>query len=118
VIRQGEIYLADFGERYSSQFGKRRPALVVQNDFFNRAINDGYYRQVLVAPLSTKPIEDDYRIPIKKRQHLERDSYIVTNWLCTLDLEQIDTDAGPIASLTGEEFERVRQRICEVVQIW
>ena len=36
VIRQGELWWADFGVPFGSEPGKRRPVLVVQSDLFNR----------------------------------------------------------------------------------
>ncbi|MRI83661.1 MAG: type II toxin-antitoxin system PemK/MazF family toxin [Nitratiruptor sp.] len=115
-MRQGEIYLVNFKKRYNSEFGKVRPALVLQNDFFNRAIEERIYRNVLVVPLSTQPIEDDYRIFISKRQRLEKDSYIVVNWVCTLDIDHVLIDEGVIATISEEEFAKVQKKLCEIIQ--
>ena len=115
MIKQGEIYLANFGNRYNSEIGKIRPAVVMQNNFFNKAIKSNVYKQVLVAPLSTLPIEDDYRIFIKARDRLQKDSYIIINWLCTLDLEHILIDKGLIAKLSSSEFELLKQRVCNLI---
>ena len=38
-MRRGEIYLVDFAKRYNSEFGKIRPALIIQNDIANRNID-------------------------------------------------------------------------------
>ena len=115
MIKQGEIYLANFGNRYNSEIGKVRPAVVLQSDFFNRAIKSQVYKQVLVAPLSTLPIEDDYRLLIKARDRLNKDSYIIANWLCTLDLEHILIEKGVITILTSIEFEMLKQKVCSLI---
>lgn len=39
TIRRGEIYLVNFGKKYNSEFGKTRPALIIQNDIANRNID-------------------------------------------------------------------------------
>ncbi len=31
-MRRGEVYLVNFGKKYNSEFGKIRPALIIQND--------------------------------------------------------------------------------------
>jgi mRNA interferase MazF len=115
MIRQGEIYLVDFGQKYNSEIGKIRPAVVMQNNFFNKAIKSNVYKQVLVAPLSTLPIEDDYRIFIKARDNLKKDSFMIANWICTLDFEHILIDRGLIAKLDEDEFGLLKQRVCTLM---
>ncbi len=115
MIRQGEIYLANFGQKYNSELGKIRPAVVMQKNFFNYAIESNVYKQVLVVPLSTLPIEDDYRILLKKRDNLHKDSYMIANWLCTLDLEHILVEKGLLTRLTEEEFNNLKARVCDLM---
>jgi len=114
-IAQGEIYLVDFGVKYNSELGKIRPAVVVQNNFFNKTIEDKIYKQVLVAPLSTVVIEDDFRIKIEPRDRLEKRSYIISNWLCTLDIEHILTDRGLITQLNEDEFSKLKKAVCSLI---
>ena len=33
MIEQGEVYLVDFAKKYNSEFGKVRPAVILQNNF-------------------------------------------------------------------------------------
>ena len=35
-MRREEVYLLSFGKKYNSEFGKIRPALIIQNDIANR----------------------------------------------------------------------------------
>ena len=111
MIQQGDIYLIDFGTKYNSELGKIRPGVVMQNNFLNASLKENIYKQVLVVPFSTLPIEDDYRIRIKKRDKLQKDSYIVANWVCTLDDSRIQRDKGLLAKLTVAEIEEVKNRI-------
>ena len=43
MIKQGEIYLVDFAKKYNSEFGKIRPAVILQNDFLNRSLEETLY---------------------------------------------------------------------------
>jgi mRNA interferase MazF len=115
MISQGEIYLVDFGKRYNSELGKIRPAVVMQNNFFNAAIKEKIYKQVLVVPLSTKQIEDDYRMACKARDNLKKDSFIIANWICTLDVEHILIDRGLITKLDESELATLKDKICNLM---
>jgi mRNA interferase MazF len=116
MIRQGEIYLVNFGKKYNSELGKIRPAVIVQNDFFNKTVEKKLYRQVLVVPLSTVAIEDDYRLKIKPRDRLEKESYMVANWICTLDFNHLLLDKGVIAKLDRDELNELKKRICNIME--
>ena len=115
MIRQGEIYLADFGKRYNSEIGKIRPAVVMQNNFLNRALPKAKYKGVLVIPLTSDDVLTEYKIKIAKRDRLNKDSYIIANWLCTLDLEHILIDKGLITTLTSTEFKMLKQKVCNLI---
>ncbi len=114
-IRQGEVYLANFGTKYNSELGKIRPAVVVQNNFFNRALKSKDYKQILLVPLSTKPIIDDYRIPIKARDNLQKDSFIIANWICTIDFEHLLVEKGVLTKLSEDEFNELKKRVCDLM---
>jgi len=86
-IRQGEVYLVNFAKKYHSEFGKVRPALILQNDFLNQAIDENFYQSVLVVPFSTNGSYSDYKIPITARDCLDKESYCVCNWICTVDVK-------------------------------
>ncbi len=115
MIRQREVYLVDFGEKYNSEIGKIRPAVVMQNNFFNKAIKQNIYKQVVVVPFSTLPIEDDYRIAIKARDNLKKDSFMIANWICTLDFEHVLVDRGLITKLDDKEFAFLKEKICDLM---
>ena len=114
-IEQGDVYLVDFGESYHSEFGKTRAAVIVQNDFLNSILPISRYKSVLVVPFSSKDIESEYRILIKKRDSLQMDSYIVVNWICTLDFKRVQIDKGLITKLTKSEFQELKQKICDLL---
>ena len=115
MIKQGEIYLVNFGKKYNSEIGKIRPAVILQNNFLNRTVESKLYRQVLVIPLSTVQIEDDFRMKIIARDRLEKDSFIISNWVCTLDFENILVEKGGLTKLNSSELEDLKKRFCSLI---
>ena len=115
MIQQGEIYLVDFAKKYNSEFGKVRPAVILQNDFLNRANNENIYQSVLVVPLSTQKAEDDYKMFIATRDSLKEDSWIVANWICTLDIKRVQKDKGLLTVLTKEELSILKSKVCDLL---
>lgn len=89
-MKRGEIYLVNFGKKYNSEFGKIRPALIIQNDVANRNINKVEFKGVSVLPLTTNIYGGDIRVLINKRDKLENDSEVCINEICTLDISRID----------------------------
>ncbi len=115
MIKQGEIYLVDFAKKYHSEFGKVRPAVILQNDFLNRANDEQIYNSVLVVPLSTVEAIDDYKMLVKARDALQSDSYVVANWVCTLDVKRIDLDRGCLTTLTSQELSTLKAKVCSLI---
>ena len=115
MIRQKEVYLVDFAKKYNSEFGKIRPAVIMQNNFLNRTIEREMYKSVLVVPLSSSKLTRDYRIAINARDNLKQDSQCVANWICTLDINRVQVEKGLITTLTDNEFEELKQKVCNVM---
>ena len=115
MIKQGEVYLVNFAKKYHSEFGKIRPAVILQNNFLNRALVDTQYQSVLVVPLSTQNIQTEYKIEIEPRDNLKEKSFIVANWLCTLDVKRIELDKGIITKLSSHELKRLKSKICALI---
>jgi len=109
-MRRGEIYLVNFGKKYNSEFGKIRPALIIQNDIANRNIDKVFFKGVTVLPLSTNLAGGDLRVRIIKRDKLEKMSEICINELCTLDISRIKLDEV-LAVLTEAELQEVETKL-------
>lgn len=90
MIRRGEIYLINFGKKHNSEFGKIRPALIIQNDIANRNIDSVAFKGVTVLPLTTNLCGGDVRVMVQMRDNLKQNSEVCINELCTLDLSRID----------------------------
>ena len=102
-MKRGEIYLVNFGKKYNSEFGKIRPALIIQNDVANRNIDKVKFKGVTVIPISTNLSSGDLRVTIQQRDKLDKISEICINELCTLDISRIQFDKL-LTSLTIEEL--------------
>ncbi|MDY0120439.1 MAG: type II toxin-antitoxin system PemK/MazF family toxin [Sulfurimonas sp.] len=109
-MKRGEIYLVNFGKKYNSEFGKVRPALIIQNDVANRNIDKVEFKGVSVIPISTNLYGGDLRVQIRSRDNLEKTCEICVNELCTLDISRIQLDKL-LTSLTQEEILEVNSKL-------
>ena len=67
-MRRGEIYLTNFGKKYNSEFGKIRPALIIQNDIANRNIDKVQFKGVtLITTLNADELKE---VELKLKRHL------------------------------------------------
>ena len=112
MIKQGEIYLVDFAKRYNSEFGKIRPALIIQNDIANRNIDKVDFKGVTLMPLTTNISGGNIRVGISKRDRLKQDSEICINELCTLDISRIKLD-DLLTTLKDTELKEVDMKLLE-----
>jgi mRNA interferase MazF len=109
-MKRGDIYLVNFGKKYNSEFGKIRPALIIQNDIANRNIDKVDFKGVSVIPLTTTISGGNLRVIINKRENLKQTSEICINELCTLDLSRIGLD-NLLTKLTSKEIQEVNDKL-------
>ena len=115
-MKRGEIYLINFGKKYNSEFGKIRPALIIQNNIANRNIDKVEFKGVIVIPITTNLCGGNLRVKIQSRENLLQDSEICINELCTLDLSRIDLDKK-LTILNSEELEEVRMKLMKHLEL-
>ena len=115
-MKRGEIYLINFGKKYNSEFGKIRPALIIQNNIANRNIDKVEFKGVTVIPITTNLCGGNLRVKIQSRENLLQDSEICINELCTLDLSRIDLDKK-LTTLNSEELEEVRIKLIKHLEL-
>ena len=115
-MKRGEIYLINFGKKYNSEFGKIRPALIIQNDVANRNIDKVEFKGVTVIPITTNLCGGNLRVKIQSRENLLQDSEICINELCTLDLSRIDLNKK-LTTLNSEELEEVRIKLIKHLEL-
>ena len=109
-MKRAEVYLVNFGKKYNSEFGKVRPALIIQNDVANRNIDRVDFKGVTVVPMSTNLFGGDLRVQIQKRDKLEQVSELCVNELCTLDMSRIYLD-DVLTVLTDEELKELELKL-------
>jgi len=109
-VRRGEIYLANFGKKYNSEFGKVRPALVIQNDIANRNIDKVAFKGVTIIPMTTVLSGGDLRVTIQARESLERDSEVCINELCTLDMSRLQLEKC-LTILSQDEMDELEMKL-------
>ncbi|MDF1882338.1 type II toxin-antitoxin system PemK/MazF family toxin [Sulfurimonas sp. SAG-AH-194-C21] len=109
-MKRGEIYLVNFGKKYNSEFGKVRPALIIQNDIANRNIDKVDFKGVTLIPLTSRISQGNLRVCIEKRDKLEERSEICINELCTLDMSRIKLESL-LTELSEEEISEVNRKL-------
>jgi len=109
-MKRGEVYLVNFGKKYNSEFGKVRPALILQNDTANRNIDKVLFKGVTVLPLTTMIAGGDIRVLIEAREKLQKSSEICINEICTLDLSRIVSD-NCLTTLSESEMNDVKNKM-------
>ena len=111
-MKQGEVYLVNFGKKYNSEFGKVRPALIIQNDIANRNIDKVAFKGVTVLPLTTNLCGGDIRVKIQAKNGLESSSEVCVNEICTLDLSRIYLDKK-LTVLTSTQLKEVQVKLAQ-----
>ena len=109
-MKRAEVYLVNFGKKYNREFGKIRPALIIQNDVANRNIDRVDFKGVTVIPMSTHLFGGDLRVRVQKRDKLEQTSELCVNELCTLDMSRIYLD-NLLTVLRHEELEELELKL-------
>ena len=109
-MKRGEVYLVNFGKKYNSEFGKVRPAVIIQNDTANRNIDKVLFKGVTLLPMTTTVAGGDVRVLINAREKLEKNSEVCINEICTLDMSRIAMD-NPLTVLTDEEMDEVEHKM-------
>jgi mRNA interferase MazF len=109
-IKRGSIYLVDFGHKYQSELGKKRPALVIQTNYVNDNLDVAPYKSILVIPLTTDIKGGRFRHSVSARDRLDKDSELLINWMCTVDLARF-IDEEPLTTLTQEELQLLKEKL-------
>lgn len=109
-VKRGHIYLVDFGNKYQSDIGKIRPAVVWQSDFINESLDVAEYKSVIVIPCTTDIKGGQFRVNLSPRERLERKSEMILNWMCSVDLSRLK-DREALARLTPIEEAEARKKL-------
>jgi len=111
-FKKGEIYFAKL-----TPSAKTRPFLIYQNNYLNEACYKGLYHTVVVLPLSGQILGGDYRILIKKRDSMSKDSEIVTTAIGIISTGKIIFSKGIVTTLKKEELNKIDKTLQKVLGI-
>jgi len=111
-FKRGEIYFAKLTDS-----AKTRPFLIYQNNFLNKACFEGLYHTVVVLPLSGQILGGDYRVLIKKRDNMSRDSEIVATAIGIISTGKIIFSKGLVTKLSKEEMKKVDKAVMKVLGV-
>ena len=103
-IKKGEIYLANLGNIKKEDIGKIRPVLVFQNNLLNKMLSETTYNDVIVIPLSSKIVKNDFSYTINKRDKLEKDSTVLCNAVKMINADRLKINEGYLTKLTKNEI--------------
>lgn len=109
-IKRGSIYLVDFGIKYQRELGKTRPALVIQSDFVNDNLDVASYKSALVIPLATDLRGGRFRYKIAARDQLEKESELILNWICTVDISRFNNQ-NALTTLEADELQKLKRKL-------
>ena len=112
MLKRGEIYFAKLTDN-----AKIRPFLIYQNNFLNKSCSENIYHTVVVLPLSGQILGGDYRVLIKKRGLMTRDSEIVATAIGIISTEKIIYSKGLITKLTDKEMQKVDEAVLKVLGV-
>lgn len=103
TIRRGDIYTVDLDPVRGSEQGKRRPAVVIQNDLGNR-----YSPTIIVAAItSTLRPDFDVNVIIKAPEGgLRNDSTVLLNQIRTVDRSRLGHYWGQLNPTTMAKIDR------------
>ena len=110
TIKRGEIHLVDFGKKYQSELGKIRPAMVLQSNYVNDNLDVAKFKSILVIPLTTDLKGGRFRFNLPAREKLEKESELIINWMCTVDLKRV-VSAEPLTILSQHELTELKTKL-------
>jgi mRNA interferase MazF len=87
TIKRSDVVLVNLDPTVGSEQGKKRPAVIIQNDIANE-----YSPTTIVAPITSKIYEKEYPTNVfvsKKDSSLDKDSTILLNQIRTIDKKRI-----------------------------
>lgn len=108
MVRQGDIVLIELGNIKGSEYGKNRPAVIVQEDIYN-----DYFNTTVVALITGKVIPE-YTTNIflqKNESGLKKDSMILTNQLRSIDKSRINKIVSTISPSTLNKIKISLKRV-------
>ena len=105
-LNRGDIVGINLNPKKGDEIGKIRPCIIISGNDENSILDT-----IIVVPLSTKLIDNmqPFRLRLKKRDNLKKDSDILTNHIRSISKKRV---TSKIAKITEEEYKEIIQNLC------
>ncbi|WP_324171478.1 type II toxin-antitoxin system PemK/MazF family toxin [Sulfurimonas sp.] len=103
-----DIVGINLNPKKGDEVGKVRPCIILSDDDSNEILDT-----IIVVPLSTHLIEDmlPFRMRLKKRENLDKDSDIVLNHIRTISKKRV---TSKISKITTDEYKIIIETFCNI----
>lgn len=108
MVKQGDIVLIELGDIKGSEYGKNRPAVIIQEDIYN-----DYFNTTIVVLITGKVIPE-YTTNIflsKIESGLKKDSMILVNQLRSIDKSRIKETVNTVSHSTLDKINVSLRRV-------
>jgi mRNA interferase MazF len=107
-LNRCDIVGVNLNPKKGDEVGKIRPCIIISDNESNKILDT-----IIVVPLSTQLLDDmlPFRLRIKKRGNLEKDSDVLINHIRTLSKKRI---TSKIAKITEDEYNNIIENLCKL----
>jgi mRNA interferase MazF len=105
-LSRGDIVGINLNPKKGDEIGKIRPCIILSDSDANQILDT-----IIVVPLSTHLIDDmlPFRLRIKNRGSLERESDVLLNHIRTISKKRV---TSYIDKITDEEYKLIVKNLC------
>jgi len=106
-LSRGDIVGINLNPTKGDEVGKVRPCVIISDTPENNILDT-----IIVMPLSTHLLEDmlPYRMRVKKRGDLEKDSDVLINYIRTISKKRV---TSIISTITEDEYKEIIANLCK-----
>jgi mRNA interferase MazF len=106
-LNKGDIVGINLNSKEGDELGKIRPCIIISDNESNQILDT-----IIVMPLSTHLIDDmlPFRMRLKKRDNLYKDSDILINHIRTISNKRVTSFVGKI---TQDEYSLIIENLCK-----
>ena len=84
--------------------------MILQSNYVNDNLDVAPFKSVLVIPLTTDIKGGRFRFEVHAREKLEKNSELIINWMCTVDLKRVVSE-DPLTMLRQDELTELKKKL-------